>query len=54
MTVLVLNDISVPAIEDARQHGWSDHERENSILYRQRAVQEAERLFEDIAGLASS
>ncbi|WP_037954917.1 polysaccharide pyruvyl transferase family protein [Sulfitobacter sp. NAS-14.1] len=49
-----MGPISVSAIEDARERGWSDQERDNIILYRQRAVLEAERLFEDIAGLASS
>ena len=49
-----MGPISVSAIELARERGWSDQERDNIILYRQRAVLEAERLFEDIAGLASS
>ncbi len=41
-------------IEAARQHGWSDLERENIALYRQRAVDDADRLFTDIAKLVQS
>lgn len=49
-----MGPINLSAIEDARHRGWSDQERENIVLYRQRAVQDAERLFADLAQLASS